>query len=190
MTELVRNPEIMAKAQDEVREAFNGKSKIGEADIQGLSYLRLVIKEALRLHTPAPLLIPRVCHETCKIMGYDVPKGMVVFINMWAICRDPKYWDNPEEFKPERFENSNLDYKGTNYEFLPFGAGRRICPGINLGMGNIDLALASLLYHFDWKLPDGVKPKDVDVCEAAGIVGSKKTSLIVHPVTRIPPSNV
>ncbi|KAF8730882.1 hypothetical protein HU200_016754 [Digitaria exilis] len=145
----------MAKAQDEVREAFNGKSKIGEADIQGLSYLRLVIKEALRLHTPAPLLIPRVCHETCKIMGYDVPKGM-----------------------------------GTNYEFLPFGAGRRICPGINLGMGNIDLALASLLYHFDWKLPDGVKPKDVDVCEAAGIVGSKKTSLIVHPVTRIPPSNV
>ncbi|TKV99828.1 hypothetical protein SEVIR_8G069500v4 [Setaria viridis] len=190
MTELVRNPEAMAKAQAEVREAFKGNSTIGEGDLKELSYLNMVIKEALRLHIPAPLLIPRKCRETCQVMGYDVPKGMVVFVNMWAICRNPKYWDNPEEFKPERFENSNLDYKGTDYEFLPFGAGRRICPGINLGVGNIELALASSLYHFDWKLPDGIEPKDVDVCEAAGLVGSKKISLVLHPVTRIPPANV
>jgi cytochrome P450 len=186
MTELVRNPEAMAKAQAEVREAFKGRSTIDEDDLKGLSYLNLVIKEALRLHTPIPLLVPKKCRETCRVMGYDVPKGMVVFINMWAICRDPKYWDDPEEFKPERFENNNLDYKGTDYEFLPFGAGRRICPGINLGVGNIELALASLLYHFDWKLPDGIEPKDVDVCEVAGLVGSKKTSLVLHPVTHIP----
>ncbi|CAD6235830.1 unnamed protein product [Miscanthus lutarioriparius] len=190
MTELVRTPEAMAKVQAEVRAAFKGKSTVGEDDLKGLSYLKLVIKEALRLHTPAPLLVPRKCRETCRVMGYDVPKGTVVFVNMWAICRDPKYWDDPEEFKPERFENSNLDYKGTNFEFLPFGAGRRICPGINLGVGNIELALASLLYHFDWKLPDGIDPKDVDVSEAAGLVASKKTSLILHPVTRIPPENV
>ncbi|KAG2556390.1 hypothetical protein PVAP13_8NG081600 [Panicum virgatum] len=163
MTDLVRTPEAMAKAQTE---------------------------EALRLHTPAPVLVPRVCRETCQIMGYDVPKGTVVFVNMWAICRDPRYWDDPEEFKPERFENSDLDFKGTNYEFLPFGAGRRICPGINLGVLNIELALASLLYHFDWKLPHGMGPKDVDVCEAAGLLASKKTSLILHPVTRIPPASV
>ncbi|KAJ1274770.1 hypothetical protein BS78_05G087000 [Paspalum vaginatum] len=189
MTELVRSPAAMAKAQSEVRDAFKGKNTITEDDIERLSYLELVIKEALRLHTPGPLLIPRVCREACQIMGYDVPKGMVVFVNMWAICRDPKYWDDPEEFRPERFENTDIDYKGTHFEFLPFGAGRRICPGINLGLGNIELALASLLYHFDWKLPDGVEPEDVDVHEAPGLVASKKTSLILHPITRIPPAN-
>ncbi|CAN6312184.1 unnamed protein product [Urochloa humidicola] len=190
MTELIRSPAVMAKAQAEVREAFKGKSTITEGDLGGLNYLNLVIKEALRLHTPDPLLVPRMCRQTCQIMGYDVPKGTSVFINAWAICRDSKYWDDPEEFKPERFENSNIDYNGTNYEFLPFGAGRRMCPGINLGVGNIELALASLLYHFDWKLPNGVEPKDVDISEAAGLAASKKTSLIVHPITRIPPANV
>ncbi|CAO2148128.1 unnamed protein product [Urochloa humidicola] len=189
MTELVRNPEAMAKAQTEVREAFKGKSIITEDDLKGLSYLKLVIKEALRLHTPGPLLVPRMCRETCKVMGYDIPKGTVVFTNVWAICRDPKYWDDPEEFMPERFEKGNLDYKGTCYEYLPFGSGRRICPGINLGVANIELALASLLYHFDWKLPKGMESKDVDVREAPGILASKKTGLILHPVTRIYPVN-
>ncbi|CAM0150821.1 unnamed protein product [Urochloa decumbens] len=192
MTELVRNPKAMARAQVEVREAYHGKNTIVEDDdLKGLTYLKLVIKEALRLHTPAPI-IPRKCRGACQVMGYDVPKGTAMFVNLWAICRDPKYWDDPEEFKPERFEDSDLDYKGTNYKFLPFGAGRRICPGINLGVGNIDLALASLLYHFDWKLPEGIEANDVDVSEAVGLVASKKTSLIVHPVPRIPlaPANV
>jgi cytochrome P450 len=190
MTELIRSPAVMAKAQAELRDAFKGKSKITESDIQGLPYLKLVAKEALRLHPPGPFLIPRMCRETCQIMGYDIPKGTVVFLNAWAIARDPKYWDDdPEEFKPERFENNNLDYKGTHYEYLPFGSGRRICPGINLGVDNFVFALASLLYHFDWKLPDGLEPKDVDMCEASGMAASKKTGLIVHPVTRIPPAN-
>ncbi|KAJ1275069.1 hypothetical protein BS78_05G107800 [Paspalum vaginatum] len=189
MTELVRSPAMMAKAQDEVREAFKGKRTITEDDLKVLSYLKLVIKETLRLHPPVPLMLPRKCRETCKIMGYDIPKGTVVFVNVWAICRNPKYWDDPEEFRPERFEDCNLDYKGTNYEFLPFGSGRRICPGINIGLANIDLALASLLYHFDWKLPDGMEPKDIDVREATGLIASKKTSLIMHPVTRVPPVN-
>ncbi|CAN6374617.1 unnamed protein product [Urochloa humidicola] len=190
MTELVRWPGVMAKAQAEVREAFKGKSTITESDLDGLSYLKLVIKEALRLHGPTPLLVPRKCRQTCQVMGYDIPKGTVVFINMWAISRDPKYWDNPEEFKPERFENINLDYKGTNYEYLPFGAGRRICPGMNLGVGNIELALASLLYHFDWKLPDGTETKDIDLSEAKGLAASKKIDMILHPITRIPPAYV
>ncbi|CAN6374616.1 unnamed protein product [Urochloa humidicola] len=189
MTELVRNPKAMEKAQAEVREAFKGKSIISEDDLKELSYLKLVIKETLRLHPAAPLLIPRICRETCKVMGYDIPKGTVVFTNAWAISRDPKYWDDPEEFKPERFEKNNLDHKGTCYEFLPFGSGRRMCPGMNLGVANIDLALACLLYHFDWKLSDGMEPKDVDVREAPGIVVSQKTGLILHPVTRIDPVN-
>ena len=191
MTELMRYPATMAKAQAEVREAFKGKTRITEDDLAGaeLIYLKLVIKEALRMHCPLPLLLPRQCRETCQVMGYDIPKGTSVFINVWAICRDAKYWEDAEEFKPERFEDTNLDYKGTCYEYLPFGSGRRMCPGANLGVANMELALASLLYHFDWKLPSGEEPKDVDVWEAAGLVGKKNTGLILHPVSRFAPVN-
>ncbi|RLM80338.1 ent-cassadiene C2-hydroxylase-like [Panicum miliaceum] len=191
MTELIRNPAAMARAQAEVREAFKGKSIITEDDIaeSGISYLKLVFKETLRLHPTSPLLIPRQCRETCQVMGYDIPKGTTVFVNIWAIGRNPLYWgDDAEEFKPERFEANNLDFRGTNFEFIPFGAGRRMCPGINLGLANMELALASLLYHFDWKLPKGMEPKDVEVMEAVGINGSKATSLLLHPVTFIPPA--
>jgi len=191
MTELMRYPATMAKAQAEVREAFKGKTRITEDDLAGaeLIYLKLVIKEALRMHCPNPLLLPRQCRETCQVMGYDIPKGTSVFINVWAICRDAKYWEDAEEFRPERFENTNLDYKGTNYEFLPFGSGRRMCPGANLGLANIELALASLLYHYNWKLPDGVKPEDVQVWEGPGLIAKKKTGLILHPVTCIAPAD-
>ena len=175
----------MARAQAEVLESFKGKTTtITEDDLtrSNLSYLKCVVKEALRLHCPVPLLLPRKCRETCEVMGYDIPKGTCVFVNVWAICRDAKYWEDPEEFRPDRFENSSLDYKGTDYEFLPFGSGRRMCPGGNLGLANMELALASLLYHFDWKLPRGVEPKNVDVCEAPGLVAKKNTGLLLHPV--------
>ncbi|KAF8658088.1 hypothetical protein HU200_059554 [Digitaria exilis] len=182
MTELIRSPAAMAKAQAEVREALKGKTSVTEEDIAGLSYLKLVFKETLRLHPTSPLLIPRRCRETCQVMGYDIPKGTAVFVNVWAIGRDPMYWDDDaEEFRPERFETNGIDFRGTNFEFLPFGAGRRMCPGINLGLANIELALASLLYHFDWKLPKGMEPEDVDVWEAVGVVASKKTSLVDFP---------
>ncbi|WVZ53694.1 hypothetical protein U9M48_004599 [Paspalum notatum var. saurae] len=121
MTELVRSPAAMAKVQAELRDAFKGRDTITEDDVEGLCYLKLVIKEVLRLHTPVPLLLPQVCREACKIMGYDIPKDMVVFVNAWALCRDPKYWDEPEVLRPERFESIDPDYKGTNFEFLPFG---------------------------------------------------------------------
>ena len=128
LTELIRSPAAMARAQAEVREAFKGKSIITDDDIakSGISYLKLVFKETLRLHPSSPLLIPRQCRETCQVMGYDIPKGTAVFVNVWAIGRDPLYWEDPEEFKPERFETNNLDFRGTNFEFIPFGAGRRM----------------------------------------------------------------
>uniref|UniRef100_A0A0D3F5X5 Uncharacterized protein n=2 Tax=Oryza TaxID=4527 RepID=A0A0D3F5X5_9ORYZ len=169
MAELIRWPRVMTKVQAEVRQALQGKVTVTEDDIVGLNYLKMVIKETLRLHCPGPLLVPHRCRETCKVMGYDVLKGTCVFVNVWALGRDPKYWEDPEEFKPERFENSDMDYKGNTFEYLPFGSGRRICPGINLGIANIELPLASLLYHFDWKLPDEMASKDLDMQEALGM---------------------
>ncbi|KAF8661164.1 hypothetical protein HU200_057274 [Digitaria exilis] len=173
MTELVRSPRVMAKAQAEVRKAFGEKERrITEEDLAmaNLGYLKLVIKETMRMHPQLPLLIPRQCRETCKVMGYDIPKGTAVLIN---------------EFKPERFEDNDLDYKGTNYQYLPFGSGRRMCPGLNLGLANTNLVLACLLYHFDWKLPDGLEPKDVDATEAVGLIANKKTKLVLRPIARI-----
>ncbi|KAF8776483.1 hypothetical protein HU200_003188 [Digitaria exilis] len=173
MTELMRSPRVMTKAQAEVRKAFGEKERrITEEDLAmaNLGYLKLVIKETMRMHPQLPLLIPRQCRETCKVMGYDIPKGTAVLIN---------------EFKPERFEDNDIDYKGTNYEYLPFGSGRRMCPGLNLGLANTNLVLASLLYHFDWKLPYGLEPKDVDATEAVGLIANKKTKLVLHPIARI-----
>ncbi|XP_044444830.1 dolabradiene monooxygenase [Triticum aestivum] len=115
MSELIRNPRIMAIAQSEVRRVLQGKTKVAEADIDGrLHYLQMVIKETFRLHPPVPLLIPRLCTEQRKIMGFDVPPGTTVFANVWAIGRDEKSWTDAEEFKPERFESEMVDYGGTS----------------------------------------------------------------------------
>ncbi|KAG2651738.1 hypothetical protein PVAP13_1NG271100 [Panicum virgatum] len=128
MTELIRSMAAMARAQAEVREAFKGKSIITEDDLakSRISYLKLVFKETLRPHPTSPLLIPCQCRETCQVMGYDIPKGTAMFVNVWAIGRDPLYWNDSKELKPERFETKNLDFRGTNFEFIPFGAGRRM----------------------------------------------------------------
>lgn len=142
MAELMRNPRVMQKAQDEVRRALAGHDKVTEPNLTNLPYLRLVIKETLRLHPPAPLLLPRKCGSTCKILGFDVPEGVMVIVNAWAIGRDPTYWDKPEEFVPERFEHNGRDFKGMDFEFIPFGAGRRICPGIAFGMAHVELVLS------------------------------------------------
>ncbi|CAL9764783.1 unnamed protein product, partial [Musa acuminata subsp. burmannicoides] len=142
MSELMKNPRVMRRLSETVR---NGKViKVTEKDINGMNYLKLVIKETLRLHPPVPLLLPRECRETCEVLGYQIPEKTRVFVNVWALGRDPRYWDNPTEFEPERFErrNSMVDFKGTNFEFLPFGAGRRICPGMSFGLKSIELSLA------------------------------------------------
>nr|XP_010910607.1 premnaspirodiene oxygenase [Elaeis guineensis] len=177
MAELMRHPEIMVKAQVEVRQAFKGKTKIEEEDITKLHYIKLVIKESLRLHPPVPLLGPKVCREACKVDGYDIPFGSRIIINAWAVARDPRYWEDPESFKPERFDGSSVDYKGGNFEYLPFGGGRRICPGITFGMAQVETVLAHLLYYFDWKIPDGMDPKDLDITELFGGTVSLKSPL-------------
>ncbi|KAI3739465.1 hypothetical protein L2E82_29870 [Cichorium intybus] len=186
MTELIRHPSVMKKVQAELRKAFKGKGNITESDLKGLSYLQSVIKETLRLHPPIPLLLPRVCREQCKIAGYDIPAKMKVFVNGWACSTDPDYWEDADVFKPERFEDTSVDFMGTNYHFIPFGSGRRMCPGITFGMVAVELFLAQMLYYFDWKLPDGLSPTDIDMTETEGSLVSKKFHLYLIPTTYAP----
>ncbi|KAI3697318.1 hypothetical protein L6452_30253 [Arctium lappa] len=186
MTELIKHPSVMEKVQKEVREAFQKKREITELDIQGLSYLQSVIKETLRLHPPLPMLLPRVCREQCKIGGYDIPIKMKVIINAWACSTDPEFWEDPESFRPERFENTSVDFKGTNYHYIPFGSGRRMCPGITFGLVSVELFLAQMLYNFDWKLADGSNPLDIDMMEAEGTFAAKKIHLHLIPTSYAP----
>ncbi|KAL0388198.1 UNVERIFIED_CONTAM: cytochrome [Sesamum radiatum] len=187
MAELMRNPGVMAKVQAEVRQAFKGKTRVEESDVQALKYLKLVIKETFRLHPPIPLL-PRACRDECNVNGYSIPLKSKVMINIWAMGRDPEYWHQPETFQPGRFENSSTDFLGNSFEYIPFGAGRRICPGMNFGLANVELPLAQLLYHFDWKMPTGMSADDIDMTEAEGIAVSRKNGLFLVP-TVYNPSN-
>ncbi|XP_006664793.1 premnaspirodiene oxygenase-like [Oryza brachyantha] len=179
MSELMMNPRVMKKVQSEIREAFRGKQNISEADLRAsdLKYLKLVMKETLRLHPPAPLLVPRESIEACEINGYMVPARSRVIVNSWAISRDPRYWKDAEEFKLERFTEGSIDFYGNNYEYTPFGSGRRMCPGYNYGLASMELTLAQLLHSFDWNLPDGIT--EVDMVEAPGLGVRRKTPLLL-----------
>jgi cytochrome P450 len=145
MSELVSNPRVLEKAQQEVRAALGTDCVVTEEMVEKLSYLKLVVKETLRLHPPLPLVLPRECRTACKVLNYDVPQGTRMLVNVWTIGRDPQFWDEPEAFKPERFDGDSIDFRGANFEYLPFGAGRRICPGIHFALANIELALAHLI---------------------------------------------
>ncbi|XP_038685653.1 cytochrome P450 71D9-like isoform X2 [Tripterygium wilfordii] len=182
MSELLKNPRLMAKAQAEVRRVFDKEGYVDEEGLEGLEFLTAVIKETLRLHPPGPLLVPRESRDRCQINGYVIPEKTRIIINAWAIGRDTNYWTEAERFYPERFLDSSIDYKGNNFEFIPFGAGRRICPGLSLGIANTKLPLAQLLYHFDWKLPDNVKHEDLDMTEGHGIAVGRKSDLVLIPI--------
>ncbi|KAF3652036.1 Premnaspirodiene oxygenase [Capsicum annuum] len=177
MVEMLNNPRTFTKAQAEVRDAFRDKVTFNINDVEELKYLKLVIKEALRLHPPAPLLAPRECRKETCINGYNIPVKIKVMVNVWALGRDPKHWDDAESFIPERFEQCSVDFLGNNFEYLPFGGGRRICPGISFGLANVYLPLAKLLYHFDWKLPTRIEPRDLDLTESDGIAVGRKSDL-------------
>ncbi|GKV51810.1 hypothetical protein SLEP1_g58434 [Rubroshorea leprosula] len=183
MAEMIKNPKVLEKAQKEVRRVFDKQGDVDEAGIHELRYLTTVIKETLRLHPSLPLLFPRISREKCEIKGYQIPEKTQVIISAWAIARDPEYWSEAERFVPEKFLDSSLDFRGTDLEFIPFGAGRRACPGISFALPNIELPLAKLLYHFDWKLPNGMKGEDLDMSEAFGLTVRRKDDLILVPTT-------
>ncbi|KAI9072590.1 hypothetical protein K1719_045426 [Acacia pycnantha] len=181
LSELRRNPRIMKKAQEEVRTVVGSKSKVEESHLNEMKYLKLVIKEALRLHPPAPLLVPRETMCDTKLGGYDIPLKTMIYVNIWAIQRDPEIWENPEEFRPERFENSQMDFKGHDFEFIPFGSGKRTCPGMAFGLASVEYMLANQLHWFDLKLPQDFDNK-IDMSETFGLTVKKKVPLFLQPV--------
>ncbi|XVE56694.1 hypothetical protein DITRI_Ditri04bG0031200 [Diplodiscus trichospermus] len=185
MAELVTHPDIMKKVQEEVRNIVGKKSKVDMDDINKMVYLKCVIKETFRLHPPVPLLLPRENSSSVKLGGYDVPSNLTIFINVWAIQRDPNWWEKPEEFIPERFVNSPVDFKGQDFQFIPFGFGRRGCPGLLFAVASIEYLTANLLYWFDWKLPDGEIRENFDMSELYGLTVNRKAPLRVLPISHL-----
>ncbi|RDX73308.1 Cytochrome P450 71A26, partial [Mucuna pruriens] len=186
MTEILRHPIVMQKLQDEARNVVGDRTHITEEDLSSMHYLKAVVKETSRLHPPVPLLVPRESMQDTKVMGYDIAIGTQVLVNVWAIGRDPSYWDQPQEFQPERFLNSSIDIKGHDFQVIPFGAGRRGCPGIMFAMVVNELILANLLHQFNWAVPGGVVgDQALDMTESTGLSIHKKFPLVAVASPRI-----
>ncbi|KAJ9181462.1 hypothetical protein P3X46_009590 [Hevea brasiliensis] len=181
MVELFRHPESMRRVKEELNRIVGPKRKVGESDIDELPYLQAVIKESMRLHTILPFLVPRNTLQDTNFMGFDIPKDTQVFINAWAIGRDPDTWEDPLSFKPERFLGSDVDYRGQNFELLPFGSGRRICVGLPLAHRMLHLTLASLLHSFDWELGSNSAAETIDMKERMGFTVRKLIPLKAIP---------
>ncbi|KAH7857786.1 hypothetical protein Vadar_016455 [Vaccinium darrowii] len=176
MSELLKHPQVLKKLQAEVRGIAQHNHSITEDNLDQMPYLKAVIKETLRLHPPIPLLVPRESTKDVQVMGYDIATGTRMIVNAWSIGQDPTSWDEPEEFRPERFLNSSVDFRGHDFELISFGAGRRGCPGIQFATMVNELALAKLVHEFDFALPDGA---DLDVSEVAGLIIHRKFPLLV-----------
>ena len=171
----------MSRAQAELEQVIGKGNQVKESDISRLPYLQAIIKEIFRLHPTVPLLLPRKAEKDVEIFDYTIPKGAQVLVNVWAISRDSTIWENPNEFKPERFLESSIDVKGRDFELSPFGGGRRICPGMPLAIRMLHLMLGSLLHSFDWKLEDGVEPETIDMEDKFGL-----TLQMAQPLKAIP----
>ncbi|PIN16381.1 hypothetical protein CDL12_10968 [Handroanthus impetiginosus] len=189
MAELLDKPHLMEKVKKELTDVVGVNNIVEESHISKLHYLDAVVKETFRLHPPLPLLVPRCPSQSCTIGGYAIPKGSRVFLNMWSIYMDPQVWENPLEFQPDRFLNDtgNFDYMRNSFQYLPFGSGRRICPGLPLAERMVMYLLATLIHSFEWILPEGEK---IDLLEKFGIVMRKSKPLYAIPYQRLPYLNL
>lgn len=188
MAELLKAPEALARATEELDRVVGRERLVTEADIPNLPYLEAILKETMRLHPVGPLLAPRQSREDVSVAGYCIPAGTRVFINVWAIARDPSVWgDDSWEFRPERFIGSSVDVKGQHMELLPFGSGRRMCPGIGLGLKMVQMTLANLLLGFSWRLPAGIVAEELNMDEKYGLSMSRMVPLEVVAEPRLPP---
>ncbi|CAN0908674.1 Geraniol 8-hydroxylase [Linum grandiflorum] len=181
MVELLCNPNIFGKVRKELDETIGKENHLEESDIARLPFLQAVIKETFRLHPAVPLLIPRKAGSDVEVCGFTVPKGSQILVNAWAMGRDSTIWDNPNSFMPQRFMGSEIDVRGNGFELIPFGGGRRICPGLPLAIRMLHMMLGSLVHWFDWKLENGVDSMSLDMKEEFGITLKKAKPLLVVP---------
>lgn len=181
--ELLANPIKMKTLEEELETVVGRARRVQESDIPNMPWLRAVVKETMRLHPVVPFLVPRESTKPCQISGYEIPAKTQVYVNTWAIGRDPEAWEKPSEFWPERFfhGSSNVDVGGQHFELLPFGSGRRLCPGRSLGLLNVQLILASLLQAFSWSVED-----ELDMSEKCGILMSKAKPLVASVTPKLP----
>ncbi|PON33578.1 Cytochrome P450, E-class, group I [Parasponia andersonii] len=185
ISELIKNPRIMKKVQEELETVVGMDRVVEESDLEKLEYLDMVVKESLRLHPVAPLLLPHAAMEDCVVDGFHVPKNSRVVINIWTIGRDPNVWTEPEKFFPERFVGSSIDIRGRDFQLIPFGSGRRGCPGLQLGLTVVRLVLAQLVHCFDWELPNGMLPSELDMTEEFGLTTPRAKHLLAIPTYRL-----
>ncbi|KAL8473784.1 hypothetical protein ACS0TY_030583 [Phlomoides rotata] len=185
MAELMKSPKDLRKVQQELIDVVGLARKVEEPDFEKLTYLRCCLKEVLRLHPPIPLLL----HETAQeviVAGYHIPAKSRVMINAWAIARHESAWKDAESFNPSRFlKDGAPDYKGSYFEFIPFGSGRRSCPGMQLGLYALEVAVVHLLHCFTWELPDGIKPNELDMDDVFGLTAPRATRLTAVPTPRL-----
>ncbi|KAL8134966.1 hypothetical protein AgCh_009834 [Apium graveolens] len=185
MSELIRHPRVMKLVQQEIRNVIGDYEFVEESHLSKLDYLDMVVKESMRLHPVGPLLIPRESLEDIVIDGYYIKKDSRIIVNTWSIGRDPRIWsENVEEFLPERFIGSNIDLRGKSFELMPFGSGRRGCPAMYLGQINIKLVVAQLVHSFNWELPFGMSPEELDMDEAFGLTMPRAKHLLATPSLR------
>ncbi|CAN6805376.1 unnamed protein product [Brassica oleracea] len=182
LADLIKHPQVMRKAQEEVQRIVGTKSKITNNEIDQMQYLKCVIKETMRLH-PAGTVPRETSSKWIKVGGYDIPPKTKLLVNLFAVQRDPKIWENPEDFIPERFLDKSIEYMGSK-GYAPFGFGRRNCPGMAYGNALIEEVMANLLYRFDWKMPDGSKPEEINMEEICQFVVAKKYPIKLVPVPR------
>ena len=183
MSELLANPHVLAKLRAELDQVVGLDRWVDHSDIPHLPYLQAVVKENFRKHPPLPVILRAMHSQTCTVGGYKIPKGTRLFVNVWAIGHDPEVWKDPEVFMPERFleqVSDPVDVKGHHFELLPFGAGKRMCPGMSLGMAIVHLTLATFVHSFEWELPPG--QDGVDMSDTLGLMNKR-----VHPLLVLPP---
>ncbi|KAF5480777.1 hypothetical protein F2P56_001493 [Juglans regia] len=185
LSELMKHPRVMKKLQKELENEVGLKRMVEEADLDRLDYLSMVVKETFRLHPVVPLLLPHEAREDCTVNGFHIPGKSRVMINVWAIGRDPSVWSDAEKFFPERFVGSNIDLRGRDFQLIPFGAGRRGCPGMELGLTVVRLVIAQLVHCFDWDLPDNMQPAELDMTEVFGVTVPRAKHLLAIPTYRL-----
>ncbi|KAL0349927.1 UNVERIFIED_CONTAM: cytochrome [Sesamum radiatum] len=184
LSELIRHPKAMKKLQQELEQVVGMDQIVEESHLDRLEYLDMVVKETFRLHPAVPILIHQSL-EDCIVDQFHVPKGSRLIVNVWSIGKDPNVWREPQKFLPERFIGSNIDLRGQDFQLIPFGSGRRGCPGLQLGLTVVRLVVAQLVHCFDWELPDGMVASELDMAEHFGLVTCRDNHLLAVPTYRL-----